>query len=269
MKNLDFALLCLASLALFGFTVWKDQHREWKKYQNTYHQMEYSRAMAQGEKAPMEPLKYEINQIMVPGTDIIDRCPTCHLGFDNTQAGYKDNPYKAHPNPNQHAPEQFGCTTCHRGQGLATTAEDTHGYHENWSYPILKGTYTQASCPGCHQDQELLTSAPLILKGKELFVKYECSACHSLRGEGAKDAPDLTHEGDKRRWELDYGKHDSTKLTQADWQFMHLKDPTVFNPESKMPNFGLSDEDAKALAIYMMSLTSKKMPSNLIYLKKP
>src|SRR3989339_330639 len=163
-KNWDFALLGLGSLVLFGLTVGRDTNREWKKYQKRYYQMEYSQAMARGGKGPMEPLRYKINQIMIPGTDIVDRCTTCHLGFDNTEAGFEDNPYKAHPNPYQHPPEDFGC-------------------------------------PICHGDQELIKDAPLLLKGKELFAQYECLGCHSLRGEGEKDAPDLTNEGDKKRHE--------------------------------------------------------------------
>jgi mono/diheme cytochrome c family protein len=269
MKNWDFALLGIASLVLFGLTVWKDTNREWKKYQKKYYQMEYSQAMARGEKATLEPLKYQIKQIMVAGTDIVDRCPTCHLGFDNTEAGYKDNPYKAHPNPYQHPPERFGCTICHRGQGLATTVEDAHGYRENWQYPILKGDYVQASCSQCHQDQELVKTAPLFLKGKALFAEYECLSCHSLNGVGAEDAPDLTNEGNKKKRELDFGEYDRPEMTQADWQFMHLKDPQVFNPDSEMPNLDLSDEEAKALAIYILSLGKSKVPHTLIYAKRP
>ena len=268
-KNWDFALLGLGSLVLFGLTVGRDTNREWKKYQKRYYQMEYSQAMARGGKGPMEPLRYKINQIMIPGTDIVDRCTTCHLGFDNTEAGFADNPYKAHPNPYQHPPEDFGCPICHGGQGLATTVADAHGERENWQYPILKSDYVQASCSKCHQDQELIKDAPLLLKGKELFAQYECLGCHSLRGEGEKDAPDLTNEGDKKRHEFDFGKYDSPKLTQADWQFMHLKDPQVFNPDSEMPNLGLSDEEAKALTIYVLSLTEKETPETLIYAKKP
>lgn len=265
----DFTLLCLASLVLFAFTVWKDSNREWKKYQKAYYQMEFSRLKARGESGSIGKLNYAIKQNMVPGTEIIDRCITCHQGFDNTESGYKLNPYKVHPNPDQHSQDKFGCAVCHRGQGLATTTEDAHGYHENWNFPILKGEYIQASCGQCHQDQELVKDAPLLLKGKELFSEYECLGCHSLNGKGGKDAPDLTTAGDKKKGELDFGKYDKTRLTQADWQFMHMKNPKVFDQGSEMPDLGLSDEDARALAIYILSLSKKKVAENLLYVKTP
>jgi len=39
------------------------------------------------------------------------------------QNSFTQNPFKSHPGDflKNHAPEKFGCVTCHGGQGIATT----------------------------------------------------------------------------------------------------------------------------------------------------
>jgi len=80
---------------------------------------------------------------------------------------------------------------------------------------------------------------PDAMAGEKLYRDLACEACHKIKGKGGEGGPDLTHTGAK--WD-------------AEWHFKHLKDPQALVPGSTMPNMGLSDEDARALAAYMSTL---------------
>ncbi len=110
----------------------------------------------------------------------VDRCQSCHLGaarggFEAAPRGpVPDKVFQSHPMRRTllaiHPPEKFGCTTCHDGQGRATTKfyahapgpeEDAHAFHEHyWETPLLKGPpggngkeYMQAKCRSCHRSE--------------------------------------------------------------------------------------------------------------------
>jgi cytochrome c oxidase subunit 2 len=61
-------------------------------------------------------------------------------------------------------------------------------------------------------------------------------------------APDLTHFGS--RTTLAAGMFPNTLDNVTAW----LRDPPAIKPGSKMPNLGLSEADARALAVYLLSL---------------
>jgi len=62
----------------------------------------------------------------------VDRCETCHLGVDKPTYTASDVPreFRTHPRRDMllasHPPEKFGCTSCHQGQGRATSSEYAH-----------------------------------------------------------------------------------------------------------------------------------------------
>ena len=72
-----------------------------------------------------------IQQIWLPDfEDRVDRCTTCHLGVADTLMAGAPEPFGAPSGAPPHTPEafdRFGCTSCHGGQGLATTQRDAHG----------------------------------------------------------------------------------------------------------------------------------------------
>ncbi len=112
----------------------------------------------------------EIVQIYNPALNVVDRCQSCHIAID--KPGYSPEDWEAakaaleadelafakhvfstHPNFKsgdparfdafeKHPPAKFGCTTCHMGNGPATTSpEDAHGLAMNrpgkkWERPI-------------------------------------------------------------------------------------------------------------------------------------
>ncbi len=240
--NMLFALAGVVSLTLFVLTVRKDSNREWKRYQKMFNQLEYDRANSEELRISIKNRKLKIEQIVLEDLDRVDRCTSCHLAVERAGT-YSDHPFKSHPDPLQHPFEKFGCTVCHHGQGRATTSEAAHGNVEHWHEPLLVDEYIQGSCGKCHQDE--VEEAPLLTLGRELYKEYECSECHKISGSGENLGPDLTNIGSKRN---------------PEWLFKFLKTPELVNPETEMPDFGLTDEETKALTIYMMSLTSENIP---------
>jgi cytochrome c oxidase subunit 2 len=91
--------------------------------------------------------------------------------------------------------------------------------------------------------------AGLAEDGKTLYTASACVGCHTIRGVSAGVlGPDLTHFGS--RTTLAAGMFPSGPETLATW----LKDPQAVKPGAKMPNLGLTGEQARALAAYLLSL---------------
>ena len=89
----------------------------------------------------------------------------------------------------------------------------------------------------------------LAAEGKAIYARSACVGCHTIRGvsTGAL-GPDLTTFGSRRT--LAAGMFPSTVETVAAW----LRNPTALKPGSKMPALGLTDDQARAVAAYLVSL---------------
>jgi cytochrome c551/c552 len=245
---MTFAVLSTIAAVLFGLSLWKDSSREWKRYQKTFIEMERQRSKARGGASTFRDSGYRIHQIIVGNETRIDRCTTCHLGVEDPRFAEAEHPFRLHPSIPKHPFEKFGCTLCHRGQGLATTAADAHGDVPFWEEPILKGSYLESSCGSCHLGD--VKGAPLLARGRALFSEAGCVACHKVRGFGGSLGPDLTQMGDHHR--------------DPEWHLQHFRDPQSTSPESMMPPFDhLLEEDLVALTVYMLSL--KDVPSRFIF----
>lgn len=84
----------------------------------------------------------------------------------------------------------------------------------------------------------------LVERGKRLYEnKYGCNACHSLDGEGGKIGPALDRAGFR---------------LNATWVYRWLKNPQAMDSATRMPALGLSDEDAKAVTLYVETLKAPK-----------
>jgi len=108
----------------------------------------------------------EVVQQNIEDINKVDRCESCHTGanrggFETVTPKY----FRSHPYRRTlfaiHPVEKFGCTTCHDGQGRATTKFYAHAPSENphdfekhfWEEPLLKGPFTEANCRKCHTDE--------------------------------------------------------------------------------------------------------------------
>jgi mono/diheme cytochrome c family protein len=101
---------------------------------------------------------------------------TTRAGFEQVaEAVYRTHPFRR-TLFSLHPPEQFGCTSCHDGQGRATTKfyahapsidEDVHAFHTHyWERELLRGPpggdgteYMEAKCRNCHGEEAELRSA--------------------------------------------------------------------------------------------------------------
>src|SRR5262249_49866334 len=102
-----------------------------------------------------------------------------------------------------HPFNSFGCTICHGGQGprppftLASHTPDTleqaeewhkeHGWHSFhfWDFPMLKKRFVESSCLKCHSEVTDVPQAETLQAGYQRIVKYGCTGCHTIGGEGS------------------------------------------------------------------------------------
>jgi len=75
--------------------------------------------------------------------------------------------------------------------------------------------------------------------GEELFEERGCIGCHTIEGKGGTLGPDLTRAG---------------FMLQTQFIFRWILSPQSFKPDTRMPNLGLPEEDALAIALYLGTL---------------
>jgi mono/diheme cytochrome c family protein len=87
-------------------------------------------------------------------------------------------------------------------------------------------------------------AAKLADLGKRLYAnKYGCNACHRVGEEGGIVGPALDRAGFR---------------LNATWAYRWVKYPQAMKPETRMPTLGLSDQDAKAVTMYLATLKAPK-----------
>ena len=180
----------------------------------------------------------------------VDRCITCHMFAD--KPGYEDqpNPYKTHPKLDMmvglgspHPLKQFGCTTCHGGEGhrvndfnaAAHTPQndeqkaewvakyDWHAPHKI-SHPMFKLQNTEASCVKCHQGVSYIPGGTVVNEGIQNIEKFGCYGCHKIEGWDHKRKPGPSLQKIAAKIDKEFFKN---------WVW----DPKSFNPHAMMPRF--------------------------------
>jgi cytochrome c1 len=217
----------------------KNFFSEWRHYQHGYLRLIRNRSEA---NTLQRHFKSGIQQIWLPELGVVDRCTSCHVGLNEaslTDVG--SQPFRKHP-AIPHKLDEFGCTVCHRGQGAATTAAEAHNSTLAWEQPILPAKYIESSCGQCHRGP--LPGTPVLNEGRNLLSRYGCVHCHTVKlpdGTTMKaddDPPSLSHIGDK---------------TSREWIFAWLKDPQAYSVTATMPNFKLTDDDARDMAAFLIA----------------
>lgn len=142
------------------------------------------------------------HQISVGQYEIVDRCEVCHAGIrepvDMTAADLAPNgpnagepdamarAFVSHPDREIlqiHKPENFGCASCHWGNGRATTSETKgHGRHRFWLWPMFEKENTEAGCQQCHARDRVTQGADTLNLGRDLFTERGCVGCHRYEG---------------------------------------------------------------------------------------
>lgn len=126
------------------------------------------------------------------------------------------------------------CGASHANMGLRVIVEEPAAF-ERW-------VAAQAALPPEPDDGAAA-------EGKAIYTRSACVGCHTIRGVSAGViGPDLTHFGSRALFGAGLWPNDPEHLVP--W----LKDPPALKPGAKMPNLGLTDAEAGALAAYLTSL---------------
>jgi len=239
-----FAVLGVILFGLFLAILVKEMRRDWVGPQKRYVEILRRQSLAQGnhERIAMPG----IQQLTLEDLNRIDRCTTCHLGVDDSTFRDASQPLTTHPRSylKWHPVEEFGCTACHGGQGMATSfREAAHKEISHWDDPILPLAYTEANCGTCHTSRDV-PAAPLLSEGRRLIARGNCTGCHEIPG---------YHEGEV--WGTPYGSelNDTGFKVNRNWLLLWLKDPHAYLNQPRMPQFNLSDEETRAVATFLLS----------------
>ena len=101
-----------------------------------------------------------------------------------------------------------------------------------------------AAIPRPDLTTKLEETAKLAELGKRLYSnKYGCNACHRVGEAGGIVGPALDRAGFR---------------LNGTWVFRWVKYPQALKPETRMPNLGLSDQDAKAVTMYLATLKAPR-----------
>jgi cbb3-type cytochrome oxidase cytochrome c subunit len=180
-----------------------------------------------------------------------------------------------------HKVNSFGCTICHGGNGSGTdfsyASHEPNTLHQaeewkekdhwsemhHWDEPMLPKRFIESSCIKCHHQVTDVPQAEKLQAGYERIVKYGCTGCHTIGGEGSF-GPDLTDErpvGPNLR-------HIASKVSK-EWTLKWIKNPHAFRPDTRMPRFynvtnnhGEKDQPKAHAEIYAIThyLFAKSVP---------
>jgi len=259
-------------LGVSGFLIWQEANPGYLGYQREFRRLVEERLGP--ERAAAVPTG--LQQIWLPEADRVDRCTSCHLGVTWQGLDGVEAPYGGHPaGPLEHHPvERFGCTLCHGGQGEATRLPDAHGWVAHWDDPLLdrklaqdyrladRWAFLEIKCNACHRYDREIPGAPRMNLARRLVDEKGCRACHRINGRGGSIGPDLERLGEKNPEGYDYGRL-TTLQSLLSWQIGHLQSPKTFSPDTVMPEFGFTRDQALSLGLMLRSWTDVSIPIEL------
>jgi mono/diheme cytochrome c family protein len=231
------SLVLMVSLAIAPA---KNYFSDWRHYQKSYLKIAGERQSG----TLVRSFHGGIRQTWIAKLGVVDRCESCHVNMNGALVGVSEQPFRKHP-PIPHALDQFGCVTCHRGQGPATSVEEAHYTTEAWEQPLLPAKYLESGCGQCHLGP--LEGAPKLSEGRSLLSSMGCVHCHNIAqpdGNQLKpedNPPPLTHIAEK---------------TSREWIYAWIKNPQAYAASATMPNFQLNDQDAADISAFLIAQSS-------------
>jgi len=268
--RLALAIASFVVLIVHGVVFYDQFFYRWERQQTAYFDQARSLSKNEQERAELDARKPRIEQFIVTsfGDTRVDRCGTCHIAADDPRFQNHAQPLRTHSYSaalgdslrngrwdRRHKFSDFGCTVCHDGQGRGLENKYSHGEDPYWPEPLLgyvtqanwraefkphlRGVeYMEANCAQCHTEENF-AGTPNVNRGRKLFFSMNCYGCHRIEGlsEGTL-APDLTEAGKKFR---------------VDYLWESIVDPRANLATSFMPKFNMTDDDVKALVIFLKS----------------
>ncbi|HXX02140.1 MAG TPA: c-type cytochrome [Candidatus Acidoferrales bacterium] len=264
------AVVSFVVLIVHGIVFYDQFFNRWEKHQTAYFEQARSLAKTDAERRALDERSPRIEQIIVTqfGESRVDRCTTCHIASDDPRFQGHAEPLRTHPYSaalgdvqrdgrweRRHKFTDFGCTICHDGQGRGLETFYAHGEDIFWPDPMLgyvtqaswhsqykpKLTgkeYMQANCAQCHTEENF-AGTPLVQRGRQLFFEKACYGCHRIEGLSTGTlGPDLSEVG--KKYKINYL-----------WE--HTVDPRAFQATSFMPKFDLTDDEIKAITVFLKS----------------
>jgi mono/diheme cytochrome c family protein len=225
-------------LAVLAVSPMKDYFAEWRKLQKEYN------VLLENQPKKIRTPNIEIKQIWTPSLGHIDRCVSCHNESDEAGLQKSPEPFKTHPKIYHRDFQDFGCTICHLGQGLATESKSAHGKVKFWDEAMLDKKYLESSCGICHKTRDV-PSAPVLTKGKKIIEKANCRGCHKIGDTASGWIPSLNGVGNK---------------VNRKWLLRWLKNPRDYQPKTMMPNFLLPNDEVSVLADFLMTFNTFEFP---------
>lgn len=113
-----------------------------------------------------------------------------------------------------------------------------------------------------------------VFLGEQTITKYGCYSCHDIKGfENLKPiGTELTQEGSKPLHQFDFAHVHSVPDTRHDWVRTKLLDPRIWDKDKeqikdynellKMPNFGMSQREAEAVAANVLGFTKETVAAS-------
>jgi cytochrome c2 len=105
----------------------------------------------------------------------------------------------------------------------------------------------------CNREQKqsaALATAGDVNRGKAAIERYGCNACHiipGIPGPKGKVGPPLDHMASRS---FIGGKFPNNPQTMINW----LQDPPKYDPQSGMPNLGVTPGDSRDISAYLYTL---------------
>lgn len=269
-------LLLVVSVIAF----WREAAPEWADAQARVRALVTERLGA--ERAAAVPRG--LQQVWIESLGRVDRCTTCHATIDwGPELADAPHPARSHPAIpwlEKHPIAVFGCTSCHGGQGAATTMAAAHGDVAFWEEPLLGAQRArryglearelmEMACNRCHVHEADVEGMPLLNAAKAFVVRKNCVRCHTLFGEGATRAPELTHEGDKHPTAYVFPKGWKLPRTALHWHVEHFRAPYQVVPDTLMPMYELEGKMAEGLALLVLSWRKQDLPARYVPRRKP
>src|SRR5207245_75433 len=227
----------------------------------------------------------------------VDRCMSCHAGINKAGFEDQPNPWKTHPRRElylgKHPPEKLGCHGCHLTEGYEDLAKSSgvsaigpslrrigakldQGWMVRWitnphtfrprtrmpnfmfdeNQAVAIAAFLLSDTKQPSEEWRAAHAAPAVdreqaSRGKELVGSLGCRACHALApdevagqlGANKDIAPNLSRIPEK---------------TDAIWIYHWIKNPRGYSAIARMPNLRLSDDEARAITAYLVTLGEKK-----------